>query len=142
MNYVEKIKEELKKHINEEKAAFFPRFFQAFEGGYGEGDRFLGVVVPDQRKVARKYYKLVSLKDIEKLLSEPYHECRLTALFMMVHKFEKAKDEKEREEIVNTYSTISEPSTTGIWLTPPRHIYLDNFFITHINAHLPPNTFP
>jgi hypothetical protein len=100
---VEKIKEELKKHINEEKAAFFPRFFQAFEGGYGEGDRFLGVVVPDQRKVARKYYKLVSLKDIEKLLSEPYHECRLTALFMMVHKFEKAKDEKEREEIVNTY---------------------------------------
>lgn len=103
MNYVEKIKEELKKHINEEKAAFFPRFFQAFEGGYGEGDRFLGVVVPDQRKVARKYYKLVSLKDIEKLLSEPYHECRLTALFMMVHKFEKAKDEKEREEIVNTY---------------------------------------
>ena len=51
MNYVEKIKEELKKHINEEKAAFFPRFFQAFEGGYGEGERFLGVVVPDQGKL-------------------------------------------------------------------------------------------
>lgn len=103
MSYVEIIKEELKKHINEEKAAFLPEFFQAFEGGYGEGDHFLGVVVPDQRKVARKYYKFVSMKDIEELLNEPYHEYRLTALFMMVYKFEKSKDEKEREEIVNTY---------------------------------------
>ncbi|NLZ52418.1 MAG: DNA alkylation repair protein [Thermoanaerobacteraceae bacterium] len=103
LSYVEIIKEELKKHINEEKAAFLPEFFQAFEGGYGEGDHFLGVVVPDQRKVARKYYKFVSMKDIEELLNEPYHEYRLTALFMMVYKFEKSKDEKEREEIVNTY---------------------------------------
>lgn len=103
MSYVEKIKQELNKHINDEKAAYLPEFFQAFEGGYGEGDRFLGVVVPDQRKVAREYYKVVSIKDIEELLNEPYHEYRLTALFMMVYKFEKAKDKKEKEEIVNTY---------------------------------------
>lgn len=103
MGQVEKIKQELNKYINPEKAAFLPNFFQAFKGGYGEGDRFLGIVVPDQRKVARRYYKDVSLKDIEELLAEPYHEYRLTALFMLVHKFEKAKDEKEREEIVNTY---------------------------------------
>lgn len=103
MSYVEKIKQELNKHINDEKAAYLPKFFQAFEGGYGEGDRFLGVVVPDQRKVAREYYKVVSIKDIEELLNEPYHEYRLTALFMMVYKFEKAKDKKEKEEIVNTY---------------------------------------
>jgi len=103
LNYAEIIKEELQKYIKEEKAAFFPKFFQAFEGGYGEGDLFLGVVVPDQRKVAKKYYKLVSMKEIEELLNGPYHECRLTALFMMVYKFEKAKDESEREEIVSTY---------------------------------------
>lgn len=103
MSCVEEIKQELKKYVNAEKAAFLPKFFQAFEGGYGEGDRFLGVVVPDQRKVARKYYKAASIKDIEELLNEPYHEYRLTALFMMVYKFEKAKDKKEKEEIVNTY---------------------------------------
>ena len=103
MSCVEEIKQELKKYVNAEKAAFLPKFFQAFEGGYGEGDRFLGVVVPDQRKVARKYYKAASIKDIEELLNEPYHEYRLTAIFMMVYKFEKAKDESEREEIVNTY---------------------------------------
>ncbi|MCG1012054.1 DNA alkylation repair protein [Tepidanaerobacter sp. GT38] len=83
MSCVEKIKQELKKYVNAEKAAFLPKFFQAFEGGYGEGDRFLGVVVPDQRKVARKYYKAASIKDIEELLNEPYHEYRLTAL---IHK--------------------------------------------------------
>jgi len=103
LSYAKEIKHELKKYINHEKAAFFPRFFQAFEGGYGEGDLFLGVVVPDQRKVAKKYYKFVSMKDIEELLNEPYHECRLTALFMMVYKFEKAKVENEREDIVNIY---------------------------------------
>jgi len=103
LSCVEEIKQELKKYVNAEKAAYLPKFFQAFEGGYGEGDRFLGVVVPDQRKVARKYYKAASIKDIEELLNEPYHEYRLTALFMMVYKFEKAKDESEREEIVNTY---------------------------------------
>ncbi|MGI6424605.1 MAG: DNA alkylation repair protein [Tepidanaerobacteraceae bacterium] len=103
MSYVEEIKEELKKCIKDEKAAYLPKFFQAFEGGYGEGDRFLGVVVPDQRKVARKHYQLVSMRDIEKLLNEPYHEYRLTALFIMVYKFEKSKDEKEKEEIANTY---------------------------------------
>ncbi|MDP1563750.1 MAG: DNA alkylation repair protein [Pirellulaceae bacterium] len=37
-----------------EKAAFFPKFFQAFAGGYGEGDRFLGVTVPNIRTVARR----------------------------------------------------------------------------------------
>ena len=47
LNYAEIIKEELQKYIKEEKAAFFPKFFQAFEGGYGEGDLFLGVVVPE-----------------------------------------------------------------------------------------------
>ena len=83
MSCVEEIKQELKKYVNAEKAAFLPKFFQAFEGGYGEGDRFLGVVVPDQRKVARKYYKAASIKDIEELLNEPYHEYRLTAL---IHK--------------------------------------------------------
>lgn len=51
MSYVEIIKQELNKHINDEKTAYLPKFFQAFEGGYGEGDRFIGVVVPDQRKL-------------------------------------------------------------------------------------------
>lgn len=105
MNDVEQIKQELNKYIDSEKACYLPRFFQAFKGGYGEGDCFIGVVVPHQRKVAKKYYKAIDMKDIEKLLNEPVHEYRLTALFMLVYKFEKTKDERDREVIVDTYLT-------------------------------------
>ena len=41
MAVVEEIKQELKECINPEKAEFLPKFFQAFPGGYGEGDSFL-----------------------------------------------------------------------------------------------------
>ena len=103
MNCVEQVKLELGKYIDDEKAAFLPRFFQAFKGGYGEGDQFLGISVPSQRKVAKKYYKKISLKEIEDMLKEPIHEYRLTALLMLVYKFEKTKDEWERKAIVDTY---------------------------------------
>ena len=97
MSYVEEIKEELKKCIKDEKAAYLPKFFQAFEGGYGEGDRFLGVVVPDQRKVARKHYQLVSMRDIEKLLNEPYHEYSPQP-FLLWFTSLKIKVEKEKKK--------------------------------------------
>lgn len=103
MSIVEQIKKELNEYIDEKKAAFFPHFFQAYKGGYGEGDRFIGVTVPNLRKVARKYYKNIDLKAIESLLNDPVHEYRLTALFMLTYIFEKAKDAQTREDIVNIY---------------------------------------
>lgn len=102
MDYLQEIKASLNIYCDPEKAVFLPKFFNAFPGGYGEGDKFLGIKVPDQRKVARRYYKNVSLKTIEKLLQESIHEYRQTALFLLVYKFEKA-DKEEKEKIVNLY---------------------------------------
>ncbi|MBV2165040.1 MAG: DNA alkylation repair protein, partial [Kaistella sp.] len=48
---VNEIKSALQDLALPEKAAFFPRFFKAGKGEYAEGDKFLGVTVPDQRKV-------------------------------------------------------------------------------------------
>ncbi|SDC74137.1 DNA alkylation repair enzyme [Algoriphagus faecimaris] len=45
----------LKEKAIPEKAAFFPKFFKAFPGGYGEADQFLGVKVPEQRKIAKQF---------------------------------------------------------------------------------------
>ena len=49
------LKKDLRKYINEEKKEFLPKFFKTGKGEYGEGDKFLGIVVPDIAKVAKKY---------------------------------------------------------------------------------------
>lgn len=86
-----------------EKAEFFPRFFKTGKGEYGEGDLFLGVTVPDQRSVAKEYYSKINLKELSGLLASGYHEHRLTALFMLISKFEKTKDQTVKDEIVTFY---------------------------------------
>lgn len=95
--------QQLNSYTNPEKAAFLPHFFQAYPGGYGEGDCFIGVTVPDQRKVARKYYRTISLEELTVLIQSNVHEHRLTAIFILVLKYEKTKSELEKENLVNFY---------------------------------------
>ncbi len=94
------VRRELKSRINPQKAAFYPRFFQAGPGQYAEGDKFLGVVVPDQRKVAKQFRDLPR-NQIDKLLDDPFHECRLTGLLILVNQFERADSAAARKEIVD-----------------------------------------
>jgi 3-methyladenine DNA glycosylase AlkD len=99
----EQITQELLTYVEPEKAEFYPKFFQAEQGGYGKGDQFIGVRVPFQRKVARKYYKTITLDELYSLMHSPVHEFRSTALFVLVNKFQKSKSESEREQIVSYY---------------------------------------
>ncbi len=104
MIIVEDIKSALQDLAIPEKKEFFPRFFKTGEGEYGEGDLFLGVKVPNQRVVAKAFYEKISLKELKILLSSKYHEERLTALFILVLKFEKAKKDKTvQQEVVDFY---------------------------------------
>ena len=100
---VNEIKSALQDLALPEKAAFFPRFFKAGKGEYAEGDEFIGVTVPDQRKIAKEYWQRISLPEIAELLSSKIHEHRHCALLMLVNKFEKEKSETERFEIVSFY---------------------------------------
>ena len=59
------------------------RFFRTGPGEYGEGDRFLGLTVPQVRAVAREC-KTATLDVLEQLLQSPWHEARLLALVVLV----------------------------------------------------------
>ncbi len=98
-------KEALKVHINPEKAAFFPHFFKTGKGEYGEGDQFIGVTVPNQRKVA-KSFRAMPETELIKLVKDPVHEYRLTGLLILVLQYQRAKMEATKSGIVELYLSL------------------------------------
>lgn len=117
---------ELKTYIEPGKAAFYPQFFKAIPGGYGEGDQFWGVRVPPLRKLAQKY-KTLSLDEQVPLITSPIHEQRMLSLFILRLQFEKG-DPLMQEKIiafylqhidnVNNWDLVdsSAPYLLGVWL--------------------------
>lgn len=97
------LKEALALLAQEERRVQSLRFFKTQKGDYGFGDEFLGVSVPDQRKVARSVFQLITLQELKRLLQSQVHEHRSCALFILVLKFEKAKERDIRFEIVRFY---------------------------------------
>ena len=87
---------------NPDKVAIFMQFFQAFPGGYGEGDRFAGIQVPPLRRIAKTYYKTLPLEQAEQLLQHPIHEYRLAALFILTLCYESG-GKADKEAIVAIY---------------------------------------
>lgn len=79
----------LKREKNIEKAEVSSRFFKTGKGEYGEGDVFWGISVPTQRGIAQKYSD-APFSVIEKMLRDPVHEFRLTALLILVYAYKKA----------------------------------------------------
>lgn len=100
---VEQVKAALEDKAIPEKAAYFPRFFKSGPGEYGEGDKFLGVKVPEQRKIAKSVYKEISLDEIETLIQDKYHEVRLTGVMILVYCYEKLKSDEDRKKLVDFY---------------------------------------
>ena len=102
---------ELQALSDAEKREIFPKFFKAGKGEYGEGDRFLGVTVPNIRAIA-KLHKDISIEEIQDLIQSEWHEVRLCALIMMVEKSKK-KDEALRKELFNLY--LSQTKRINNW---------------------------
>lgn len=103
MKAYHQILEALNDLLTQEKAEFLPRFFKTGKGEYAEGDQFIGVAVPDSRKIAKHFSLTTNLADIQEIIQSEYHEMRLVALLILIQKFEKSKGKNEQEQIIHFY---------------------------------------
>lgn len=89
MDIIDGVRQDLRDQSDPIKAEFFPHYFKVEEG---DKDEFLGVTVPKQRVIAKKYYKQILPKDVVDLLHSEVHEERLTALMIWVLQFQKGTE--------------------------------------------------
>lgn len=95
------LKKDLQKLANPAQAKNLARFFKTGPGQYGAGDVFLGLTVPQQRAVAKKYTNL-ELNGLQQLLSSKIHEHRLVSLLILVQKYQKSTPANQKK-IFNFY---------------------------------------
>lgn len=98
---IKNLQQDLREHADAIRAEHAYRFFKTGPGEYGEGDKFLGVTVPDQRAIAKKYLNL-PLNETFELLKSEWHEERLTAVFILCLKFQ-VSDELDQKQIYELY---------------------------------------
>ena len=94
MELAENLRKDLKKSSNKDKAKLLQRFFKTGKGEYAEGDIFLGISVPQQRKLAKKYSNL-DILTLQSLLDSKIHEERLIALLILVENYKKSHEEQK-----------------------------------------------
>jgi len=123
-NNLNSLLKDLKQKRNKKKAKILSRFFKTGSGQYGEGDKFLGITVPESRKIAQKYGNL-ALPIISKLLKNKYHEVRLIALLVLVHKYKLSPrsdlGEIKKRKIVDFYLKNTK--------------YINNWDLVDLSAH-------
>ena len=105
---------ELKALANPRRAFGLQKFFQTAKGQYGEGDVFLGLTVPDVRKIAAKY-KHLSFPEIEKLTSSRFHEFRLCGLVILTLQFKASKEASGQQKIFNFYMKQAKAGYVNNW---------------------------
>ena len=100
-NRISKLRSKINTLADKEVAETMQWFFKTGKGDYGEGDIFVGLKVPLQRKLAREF-KDLSLAEIGELLNSSIHEERLISLIILIDKYQKT-DEKGKKLIFNFY---------------------------------------
>lgn len=83
------------------RAAGSLRYFKTGPGEYGEGDRFIGIAVPELRRLSREFSQL-PLPELQRLLESPWHEERALALLIMVRQYQRS-DAAARRSIYEMY---------------------------------------
>lgn len=101
MNTLIELRKEIKQCASLVRAKSSARFFKTGPGEYAEGDRFMGIAMPDERKIAKRFKDLDRTAVLE-LLHSPWHEERMIALLILVDQYKRG-DAKERRAIYMLY---------------------------------------
>ncbi len=133
MSELSRLTAEIKSCENKPQAAISQRFFKTGPGQYGAGDRFLGLKMPLQRLLARKYADL-SLSDIERLLESQIHEFRMIGLLILVDRYERTASRAEKKKIVDFY--LSHTARINNWDLVDLSVYkiLGDFLVAEKQA--------
>lgn len=99
------IVDELNTYADEKRIPDYMRFFKTEKGEYGYGDKFLGIKVPEIRKVVKNHFSTLSLDEVKEFLYSPYHEHRMFALLVLVfqYKSKRLTSDEKRQEIYEFY---------------------------------------
>src|SRR5262245_55948865 len=98
---VQRVETEMRRRASPSRARALEWFLQTGPGGYGEGDRCLGLTMPQIRAIARDCEDL-TLRDIETLLESPWHEVRILAVVVMAHRYPRS-DEATKAALYRLY---------------------------------------
>lgn len=126
----------LREKANKEKALFAQRYFKTGPGEYAHGDIFIGITVPEIRKISRQF-RTMKLSEVAELVRSPVHEDRLAGLLILVYQFEKVEPANQKKiydlylrstRYINNWDLVdtSAPHIVGAYLLDrPRAILRD-----------------
>ncbi|MFH1724001.1 MAG: DNA alkylation repair protein [Elusimicrobiota bacterium] len=85
------LRRRLRRLADKDRAKVLRGFFKTGKGEYGEGDVFIGVTVPEIRRLAKESRGL-SLSSLKRLIRSRVHEERLCALLILILKYRQGGD--------------------------------------------------
>ncbi len=111
---LEEIRKDIRSFARPAHAIDLAWFYKTGPGEYGEGDKFLGVKVPETRLVAREF-KNADWETIWELGQSEYHEDRLCAVVILTNQYEKAKDPAARKDLFAKYLSLYDIGCINNW---------------------------
>ena len=111
---VDQIRQSLAALSSKSVASNLGWFFKTGPGEYGEGDRFLGIKVPQTRSVAKEFQDS-DWETILELSKSEYHEERFCALVILTNQYEKAKDKATKQDLFGKYLSLFKTGAVNNW---------------------------
>lgn len=105
---------ELRRQADPARVPGLERFFKTGPGGYGAGDQFRGLKVPQVRAVVKRADGLPRT-EIARLVASPWHEDRLAGLLIAVRHFQRAKETAVRRGLYGLYRAAAKAGRINNW---------------------------